>query len=311
MKSLTVETSPSLALIKYWGKSDTIRNLPATSSLAVSLDSLRTRTTVSIAKEDQVYINEELAPAERFQTFFDNLRKVTGSTARFSAHSTANFPVAAGLASSSSGFAALALAGARLIDPDISQETVSALARFGSASAARSLFGGFTVLKRHHESSQPLSIEWPELRVIIGIVTAQSKPVSSRLAMERARETSPFYSCWLEEAESVFSRSLQAVQNHDLSTLGPLMRKSYLSMFSTMLTSTPPTFYWMPESTGLIRSCEELRNSGIEVWETMDAGPQVKMICMDKDLETTLKYLKSAHPRIEFLVSRVGGAPKV
>lgn len=310
MNAVTVETSPSLALIKYWGKSNTALNLPATSSLAVSLDTLRTKTTVSISEDDRIFINGKQAPIERFRSFFENFRKTTGSDQRFSAYSSTNFPVAAGLASSSSGFAALALGCARLINPEIPLETISSLARFGSASAARSLFGGFTILKKDAESSEPLNIDWPELRVIIGIVTNSSKEISSRAAMECTRETSPFYDSWLKKADELFSQSVPAVQKKELNTLGPLIRQSYLSMFSTMLTSTPSTLYWKPESVALLHSCEELRQEGISIWETMDAGPQVKMVCLEHDLDSALQRLRAAHPLVEFLVSKAGGAPK-
>ncbi len=311
MKRVTVETSPSLALIKYWGKSDIAQNLPATSSLAVTLDSLRTTTTVELSESDEVYINNSKAPIERFRPFFDNIRNATSSHSCFTAHSSVNFPIAAGLASSSSGLAALALGTTQLIDPAIPIETISSFARFGSASAARSVFGGFTVLKKDSLSSVPLHIEWSELRVIVAIVSSQTKPVPTRNAMELARTTSPFYKKWLEKSEEYFTEGLEAVKEKNLKKLGPLMRQSYLAMFSTMLTSTPPILYWMPESVALLQTCENLRNEGIEIWETMDAGPQVKMVCLESDLPSIQSYLHATHPEVEFLIAKPGGAPRL
>lgn len=311
MNRINVTTSPSLALIKYWGKSDSVRNIPATSSLAITLDDLHTHTVVAEGLSDQVFINGEEAPIERFVPFFNNLRMATNSDMQFLAKSETNFPVAAGLASSSSGFAALAIGSALLIDPTISFRDVSQFARVGSASAARSVYGGFTVLRKDAEHADPLNLDWPELRVILAIVTEGEKPISSRKAMEFSRNTSPFYSEWINQSEIQFMECIQILHNKDLKTLGPIIRQSYLSMFSTMFTSTPPTIYWRPESVGLIQSCEEMRSEGINVWETMDAGPQVKMICLEDDQETILERLKKTHPKVEFLVSKVGGAPRL
>ena len=311
MNSITVTTCPSLALIKYWGKSNSVKNIPATSSLAITLDNLKTKTVVTGADKDQVFINGKEASPERFTAFFNNLRAQTNSDMFFLAKSEVNFPVAAGLASSSSGFAALAIGSALLIDPTISFTDVSSFARAGSASAARSVYGGFTVLRKDAESADPLNFEWPELRVIIAIVNQGEKPISSRHAMEFSRNTSPFYSKWIELSDELFLESLQVLHSKDLRLLGPIMRQSYLSMFSTMLTSTPPTIYWMPESIAIIHTCESIRKQGVNLWETMDAGPQVKMICQEDELESVLNRLKTDHPKVEFLVSKVGGAPRL
>ena len=196
-KKCFVETSPSLALIKYWGKVDRELNLAATSSIGVTLDNFKTKTTVSFAENDIVKINGEIAPSERFQNFFQYLRVKLGTKSHFYAESTTNFPVDAGLASSSSGFAALALGCAKLIDSSVSMRSVSDIARLGSASAARSLYGGFTLLKKSCVSAEPISVDWPELRVIIGIVVSEKKIMPSRQAMEKARLSSPYYKQWL------------------------------------------------------------------------------------------------------------------
>ncbi len=309
MNSATATASPSLALIKYWGKSDTEKNLPATSSLAITLEGLETTTTVERSNSDQVFINRIEADPKRYASFFEHFRQSTNTNAFFLAHSTANFPISAGVASSSSGFAALAYGLALLTDPSTPLQKISEYARIGSASAARSIYGGFTILKKDGSHAQPLNIEWPELRIVIAIVSDKQKPVSSRKAMELSRTTSPFYSKWLEESESHFSQSVEAAAKKDLKKLGPLIRQSYLSMFSTMFTSSPPTFYWLPQSISLIRTCEELRQKGVEVWETMDAGPQVKMICLENDLKKLMKTLHEKFPRLTFIVSKPGELP--
>lgn len=312
--TVTVRAHPSLALIKYWGKSDVTLNLPATSSLAVGLEELYTDTTLSIAeKEDQVFVDSVLQPKERYAAFFDSARKLLKTSHHFRAESHSNFPAAAGLASSSSGFAALAYGCALLIDPQLALTDISNIARQGSASAARAIFGGFTSLEKEALHASPFldASHWPELRVLVAIVTAGTKSVSSREAMERTKRTSPLYSSWLKESDNIFSQALSATQNKDLNTLGTLMQKSYLQMFSTMFTCVPPIFYWQSESLALIKSCEQIRIEGISVWETMDAGPQVKILCLENDIEFLQQRLSQQFPQIRFISSKIGGNLKV
>ncbi len=309
MNAATVTTSPSLALIKYWGKSDREKNLPATSSIAVTLDGLLTETTVARAQRDQVFINGVESPIDRFTAFFDHVRKTLKTDERFAVESEVNFPVAAGLASSSSGFAALALACGQLIDPSISKQTISEMARVGSASAARSVFGGFTILKKESAFAEPLNIDWPELHIIVAIVKPEAKSLSSRKAMELSRTTSPYYDAWLKQSDRLFDEAFIALKDKDLDALGPLMQQSYLAMFSTMLTSTPPTLYWEPETLKIIKTCESIRQEGLTVWETMDAGPQVKLACLKKDLNAVLIQIQEQHPDVKLLISRAGGEP--
>ncbi len=137
-----VRAHPSLAIVKYWGKADDRRNLPATASLAVGLDAFSTETVCELADRDEVFIDDKPQSPARFSSFFDHLRELTGGRDHYRARSRNDFPTAAGLASSSSGFAALAAACllARGDRPD--PELVSRLALRGSASAARSAWGG-------------------------------------------------------------------------------------------------------------------------------------------------------------------------
>lgn len=313
-KPITVRTTPSLALIKYWGKAETQENIPATSSLAVNLDGLFTETTVSLSDDaDAVTINGELVPPDRYSKFFDRIRKTLGTDSAFHAESHSNFPVSAGLASSSSGFAALAFGCCKLIDEHLDQEIVSDLARYGSASAARATLGGFTTLKKGARFAEKIfdKNHWPELRVLIAIVKQTAKKTSSREAMELARTTSPYYNTWVKSSEDIFQNAIDACRNKDLEKLGQLMRISYLGMFSTMFTSTPPIYYWEPESIQLIKKCDALRKNGIGAWETMDAGPQVKILCLEEDLKNIINSLKAEFDQLKFMLSRPGGGPEI
>lgn len=308
-QTLTVRAAPSLALIKYWGKSDALENLPATSSLAITLSGLHTETTVSFSnKQDSVRIDGREVSMERFAPFFQKVRAVFRSDARFHVESRSNFPASAGLASSSSGFAALALGCSKLIDPNAEILKVAELARLGSASASRALFEGFTILKKQSRHAEPLFPKsfWPELRVIVAIVKNEAKKISSRNAMELAKESSPLYQTWLQESDKLFESGLVALKNRDLEALGPLIRQSTLMMFSTMFTSSPPSIYWMPDTIALLHACEALRELGFSAWETMDAGPQVKIVALEKECPEILTLLQTQFPHLRFFVSQAG-----
>ncbi len=287
---------PSLALIKYWGKSDSRRNLPATASLAVTLAGVHTETRVRPAPADRVTVDGMEQPAERYAPFFDVLRHRLRTAQRFRADSTNSFPTAAGLASSSSGFAALAAACARLAGRDLPAGELSAVARVGSASAARSLFGGFTLLPARARAARQLLPEqhWPELRVLVAVANTQAKAISSRQAMEATRGGSPFYRAWLASSGRLLPEAMEALRKRDLEKLGELARLSYSRMHAALLASDPPVLYWLPATVALVRECAELRRQGLGAWETIDAGPQVKVLCLAAEAARIAERLREA-----------------
>lgn len=323
--------TPSLALIKYWGKACSRLNLPATPSLAVSLRDLRTETRAwaldrrhDAAFTDRMVVNGVLQEPGRHAGFFDAVRADLGQPDLvFWAESANNFPTAAGLASSSSGFAALSLAclaaaGAVSQDALASADPamlrrLSRLARIGSGSAARALFGGFTLLPAASEAAVPLhpASHWPELRIIVVRVSAEAKPVSSRGGMEETRRTSPYYPAWVADAPAVCAAGQAALGDRDLARLGPLVRTSYLRMFATMFAADPPIIYWQPSSLALIKLCEHLRTDGVEAWETMDAGPQVKIITLESHVGRILEAIGRELPGLDCLVDRPGEGPRL
>jgi diphosphomevalonate decarboxylase len=313
--------SPSLALLKYWGKTAGGRNLPATPSLALSLGNLRTTTTVEASFDgaDEVRVGGERQPEARYSDFFDAVRRALRAELRFKAASRNDFPTASGLASSSSGFAALAFACARAGEAvlegkkGLSPAEISSLARIGSVSAARAVFGGFSLLPAGATEAKPLYGEehWPDLRVLVALVSLEEKAVSSREGMERSRSTSVFYPSWVENAGAELEKAVEAVARRDLEAVGAAMRRSYLRMFGTMLACDPPLIYWLPGSLALIRECEAMRREGIGVWETMDAGPQVKMLCLAADAPRIADRVRSTKAAASVIESRIGGAPEI
>ncbi len=197
--------SPSLALLKYWGKQEAGDNLPATPSLAVTLGGLYTDTSVRLAEKDSLVVGGAPQDPGRSERFFDCLRSRLEVSHRFEASSVNSFPTAAGLASSSSGFAALAAACARAAGREVPLEDLSAIARIGSVSAARSVFGGFVLLPAGAHSARQVfdASHWPDLRIVAAVTRRGSKPVSSRDAMRETSERSPFYRDWVSHSQAL------------------------------------------------------------------------------------------------------------
>ncbi|MDA3951545.1 MAG: diphosphomevalonate decarboxylase [Spirochaeta sp.] len=361
--SVTARAHPSLALVKYWGKQDGGVNLPATGSMGVSLAALSTTTTVTLADSDtdSVTVHGEEQPPERFAPFFDSLREtlqraIAGpSTAterpekemrratangdagapasratvaqirdlRFHAVSENNFPTAAGLASSASGFAALTVATAALVERVFADagagrpamtapEQLSRIARVGSGSAARSVCAGFVRWDAGAEAAHSVQPAdwWPDLRVIVLPLAQAQKPISSRAAMNRTRDTSPFYPAWVTDAPLLLERAVGAVEQRDVTELGAVMRSSYLRMFATMFAADPPILYWLPATVEALHRLNALRAAGVPAWETMDAGPQVKVLTTVESVDQVVARLSDlcvAEP----VVSTIGGGAEV
>ena len=300
---------PSLALIKYWGKKSSVDNTPATGSLAVTLEGLESRTVANFDDRDSVVVNGREEPPARFSPFLDHLRAKLGLADQgLEVASTNNFPTAAGLASSSSGFAALTGAVAALAGQEHAPADLSALARLGSGSATRSVFGGFTVFEAGAAAAQPLhdASFWEDFRVVLAIVREESKPTSSRSAMESSRLTSPYYDRWVETSPALLTKARSAVAERDWSQLGPLIRQSYLRMFSTMFSAEPPLIYWQPASLALIQALETLRQEGFTAFETMDAGPQVKIFCPEDQCAALVGELGRRVGGLRFLTAGPG-----
>jgi diphosphomevalonate decarboxylase len=312
MAAVVCKAGPSLALVKYWGKRSSRDNTAATTSIALTLKGLVTETRVSLADgQDRVVVGGREQDPARYAAFFDHLRSVAGVNHRFDATSTNSFPTGAGLASSSSGFAALAWACTRAAGLDLAAGHVSAIARVGSASAARAVFGGWVELPAGQRAARRLygPEHWPEVRVVVVTVRAAAKEVSSRAAMELTRGTSPFYRAWVRDARRLAAHARAALARRDLEQLGDVMRASTYRMFATMLGSRPAVTYWQPGTLAVIHECARLRASGIGAWETMDAGPQVKIFCLAGDLEAITAAVRRLSSDWSIIVSEAGPDP--
>ncbi|ATQ14571.1 diphosphomevalonate decarboxylase [Borrelia miyamotoi] len=301
------KVNPSLALIKYWGKRDKFLNVPATSSIAVSIDKFHSVSEIELSCKDEIILNSNtVVLKDREIKFFNYARKILDKpNICFRVISENNFPTAAGLASSSSGFASIAACILRYFN-QYSHQKASDLARIGSASAARAIYGGFTFLKEGAKSAfQVNSFNcFNDLCIIFAIVDSKEKEISSRVAMEICKQEEFYWDAWVKSSRSIFKEALYFFLKGNFSEFGLKIVKSYQCMFGLMLSSS--IIYFKGITIDLIKYIANLRNKGILIFETMDAGPQVKILCLQRDLEFILNELTRNFTDVDFVVSRIG-----
>ena len=307
----TARAHPNIALLKYWGKQSGPGNLPAAPSLSMTLDALATVTSVRDAREDSISLNGRIEEEPRIIRALTDWR-CDHDIPPIAISSNNNFPTAAGLASSASGFAALATAVDAHCGLGLSDGERSALARRASASAARSVFGGFVTLAGPDWCGAPLMgrDEWP-LQVVIAITSTGPKAVSSSEGMSISRRTSPYYDAWLHRTENDFPEICAAVRRRNFAQLAKIAEASCLGMHALMMSSDPALIYWNGATLQCIEAIRALRDGGANVFFTVDAGPQVKAVCEAPYLEQTRTVL-AAQPGVHRVtVAGLGGGATV
>jgi diphosphomevalonate decarboxylase len=303
---------PNIAVIKYWGKRDIERNLPAVGSISVTLSDLYSDMAVEVdatLREDVLRVNgdEGRSMLARVSSCVDN---VAGSERpRVKISSDSNFPIAAGLASSASAFAALVVASDAAFGLHKSHQELVNLAGRASGSAARSLLGGFVELVNRDDevvvSNLLAADDWP-LRIIVAITAPGPKPVSSGDAMEISRKTSPFYDRWVEQQSEDLTEARAAIQQRDLLRLGAIAEHNCLKMHSVMWGSRPPMIYWNSATIACMHTVRDLQSQGIPVFFTIDAGPQLKAICAPEHEEVVRDAISATAGVVDVMLSGVG-----
>ena len=282
MSKATATAHPNIALVKYWGKRDEALILPHQSSLSVTLAPLSVTTSVEWGvAEETVEINGEPARGSELTRVVAMLDLVRGKHGRARVVSHGNFPKAAGLASSAAGFAALAVAARAAAGLPRDARAESVLARQGSGSACRSIQGGVCVWHRGTAAdgsdsfaTQELTEKhWPELRLLVAMVSREEKEVKSRDGMRSAVETSPYYAAWTKDAEAEVPRAIAALKARDLAAIGELAEKNAWRMHATSLAADPPLCYLKPQTLEVISALARLRRDGVPAYFTLDAGP--------------------------------------
>jgi len=288
-----VQAPANIALIKYWGKRTGCGNLnlPATGSLSITLSDLLTTTKVELDQSlqaDAISLNGIAVDEKRIHRFLDHVRSLTGEVMPYCRiESSNNFPTAAGLASSASGYAALAMAASKAYGLSLDRTQLSGLARIGSGSAARSMFGGFVLMHRGIRDdgsdafAEPLldATAWP-LEVVIAIVTTKAKAHSSTVGMNHTMATSPYYAQWIEHNEARLVQAKKAVLEKDFECLGALSEASALQMHASAMAAEPGVLYWQGATMECMHRIRQLRGEGVPVFFTIDAGPQVKAVTL-------------------------------
>ncbi len=318
----TAEAHPNIALIKYWGKLDRPGNLPAVGSLSITLDTLRSRTVLEFdpgLDRDRVDVAGETEgrAAERVAACLRDFRDRSGWPHYARVESGGNFPLAAGLASSASGFAALVVAADAAAGTALPLADLTRLAGAASGSAARSLHGGFVRLEAPGDGREEIEIrqlaepgDWP-LEIVVAVTDAGAKPVGSTEAMRASAATSPYYERWVREQPADLDDAEAAVRDRDFGRLAELAEFNCLKMHALTLTSRPAVIYWKPATLACIHRVRQLRADGLAAFFTVDAGPQVKAVCLPHAADAVAGALAEVPGVREILRCGLGAGARV
>lgn len=323
MKSTAIANA-NIALVKYWGKRDSKLILPQNGSISVTCDGLSTITTVEFSpeyKQDIILINDdELRKDEKdVLGHLDRIRTLAGIKEKAKVVSETNFPVAAGLASSASGLAAITLAATKAAGLELKEKELTILTRQGSGSACRSICEGFAEWYKGEKADGTDSFagtiaakgDWPEFRMVATILSEKQKPVSSRSGMEQSVANCPYYSLWVSEATKDLEKVRIAIKGKNFENFGQTAELNCLKMHAIMMTTAPPIIYWIPETLEVIHAVRQMREEGIQAYFTIDGGPQVKIMCLEKDLDKINKKLHELPSVKRTIICKPGDGAKV
>jgi len=285
----------------------------------MTCDGMTTITTVEFSekyKEHTVIINdEEFQKDEKdIHGHLDRIGQLAGLKQKAKVVSETNFPVAAGLASSASGFAALTVAAAAAAGLKLSPKELSILTRQGSGSACRSIFGGFVEWHRgeKEDGSDSFAEEiadknhWPDFRMITTIVQEKKKPVTSRAGMAQTVETCPYYQGWLETVTDDLKLVKEGIKEKDFEKVAQSAEHNCLKMHALMIATKPAIVYWIPATMEIIQSVLAWREEGLKCYFTIDAGPNVKVLCLEKDEKEINKRLLGLEGVIKTIIVKPG-----
>jgi diphosphomevalonate decarboxylase len=324
MKATAIANS-NIALSKYWGKRDKKLMLPNNGSISMTLDGLFNKTTVEFDKkyDKDIFIlnREDIKEGRAYDEIVDVLeiiREMAGTSDKAKVVAENSFPTAAGLASSAAGYAGLALAGSKAAGLDLDKKELSILSRRGSGSASRSIEGGFVEWLKGEkpDGSDSYGVQiapkdhWG-FRMLTTIVSTEEKKIKSRAGMKQTVETCPYYQSWLDTVEQDIETIREGIKEKDFTKVGSTAEFNCLKMHATMITTKPPIIYWNPATMTIVHAVLAWREEGLESYFTMDAGPNVKVMCMDKDVPELEKRLKELNGVKEVIVCKPGDPAKL
>jgi diphosphomevalonate decarboxylase len=317
----TAQAAPNIAFIKYWGNRDSALRLPVNGSISMNLDGLFTRTTVSFQPSlalDELVINGHQVMGkglERVAALLDIVRQAAGITLRAEVVSENNFPTGAGIASSASAFAALALAATKAAGLDWSEAQISRLARLGSGSASRSIPSGFVEwqMGMGDEDCFAVSIAPPQhwdLADCVAIVSAGHKATGSSEGHALA-PTSPLQAARVADSGRRLEICRRAILERDFAALANIIELDSDMMHAVMMTSQPQLFYWKPATLAVMEAVRSWRGDGLQAAYTIDAGPNVHVICPFSEMDAVASLLREIPGVSNVLSATVGGPARL
>lgn len=321
MTIATAQAFANIAFIKYWGNRDNELRLPSNGSISMNLDGLFTRTTVSFQPSlpfDELIINGHEVTGhglERVSFLLDLVRGVAKMGHKAEVMSENNFPAGAGIASSAAAFAALALAASKAAGLILNEGELSRLARRGSGSAARSIPAGFVEWKMGtgDSDSVAVSIAPPEhwdLTDCVAIVSSHHKKTGSTEGHALAW-TSPLQAARVDDAPRRLDICREAILQSDFETFADIIELDSDMMHAVMMTSNPPLMYWQSATVDIFHAVREWRVDGLPAAYTVDAGPNVHVICLSEQAGVVEKRLRELPGVNDVLVARVGGPARI
>ncbi|MEE9599690.1 MAG: diphosphomevalonate decarboxylase [Anaerolineales bacterium] len=321
ISSASAVAHPNIAFIKYWGNKNQDFRIPANGSISMNLKQLETRTTVSFdpsLEKDQLILNGNLEGGivlERVSTFLDRIRRMVEFMAFASVESENNFPAGTGIASSASAFAALSYAASTAAGMCLSERELSQLARMGSGSASRSIPGGFVEWQPgiDHDSSFAFSfadpIQW-DLTDLIVLISREHKETGSSQGHTLA-VTSPIQNARVKDTNRRLEICRQALLERDFPVFAEIVEQDCNLMHAVMMTSVPPLNYWHPGTLNVMRAVQFWRREGMQVCYTIDAGPNVHVICPTSEAKTVKENLSSLEDVNSILECTPGGPARL
>ncbi len=309
---ITVTSYANIAIIKYWGKENQSKMIPSTSSISLTLENMFTTTSVSFlpdtATSDQFYINGILQNDEehtKISAIIDQFRQPGQAFVKMETQN--NMPTAAGLSSSSSGLSALVKACDQLFDTQLDQKALAQKAKFASGSSSRSFFGPVAAWDKDSGAIYKVETDL-KMAMIMLVLNAAKKPISSREGMKLCRDTSTTFDQWVEQSAIDYQHMLTYLKTNNFEKVGQLTEANALAMHATTKTANPPFSYLTKESYQAMEAVKELRQEGFACYFTMDAGPNVKVLCLEKDLAQLAERLGKNY---RIIVSKTKDLPDV
>lgn len=308
----TTAVSPAnIAFIKYWGRKKGTEDkdvIPSNNSISMNIDSCRTVTTVEFSplyKKDEVWIkffgqdSQKVTDSqfERVIAHVNRFRQFNNCDLKIKVVSENSFPSDAGIAASASGFSALTVALAGAFGMKLSSKELSVLTRLaGSGSACRSVIDGFVEWRvgQNSKTSYAVQIAPPkywELADLVVVVKDEKKEFSS-LHGHNVAHTSPFYKRRQELLKKRVPLVRKAIDKKDLDLLGELIEEEAVELHLIAMSSKPPIFYWNEGTMEVIHFLRKMRKKGLLGYFTIDAGPNVHIICLQKDVEKMDRKVK-------------------